>query len=292
MKQITILCLFLCTIGGLYAIEGGFIGLGPEINGNTREGAAIGGGLTFGIDLNSRFALGLKTSFSHNLNTVGTLEPLAFFRYKLPLGGLFLQAETGAAVYFEHGEAYPAFSGGLAAGWRFNLGKNWYLEPALRGGYPFIWGLGITAGYRFGIKAAKAEKPVSGEVEFSRTHGNITIEETPGGKIVRLLNAVYFQADSSLIIEKYRPILDGAGERLRSNPNESIILRGYTAPFGTAEGRAEISSARARFCAEYLLENYGIASSRMKIENYGAEKLPEFRDAGWESYRCVELIIE
>ena len=344
-KKLLILFLLLCAASGLFAIDDIFAGLGLEINGHSRKNIAGGLGLAAGVDLNSRFALGLKFLASHNFDTVGALEPLGFFRYYLPLGGLFVQAEAGAVVYFEYGKTYPAFSGGLAAGWRFNLPKNWYLEPAIRGGYPFAFGLGITAGYKFNIPSRKTgktapdsavppaapdniayssdpgntviEEPGPGGIEsddavvddavsdetipddiasddivFSSVPENIVVEETGGVKTVRLLNAVYFQADTSVLIEEYRPILDRAGERLLANPEESITLRGYTAPFGTPEGRAEISAARARFCADYLAEKYGIPESRMEVEYYGAERSPEFVNAGWESYRCVELIIQ
>lgn len=132
----------------------------------------------------------------------------------------------------------------------------------------------------------------TGNIVFSSRSENIVVEETARGRIVRLLNAVYFEADSAVMIEDYRPILDEAGDRLRANPLLNITLRGYTAPFGTVEGRTEISAARARYCAEYLIRQYGIAESRITIEYYGAERMPAFRDASWESYRCVELIIE
>ena len=105
------------------------------------------------------------------------------------------------------------------------------------------------------------------------------------------MNAVYFEADSVTMIERYRPVLDEAGRRLQANRALHITLRGYTAPFGTAEGRATLSAARARYCMEYLKRSFGIADARITIEYYGAERAPELTDATWESYRCVELII-
>jgi hypothetical protein len=62
-----------------------------------------------------------------------------------------MQAEAGTVVFFEHGLAYSAFSGGLALGWRFAFEKDMYIEPLFRGGYPFGWG----AGFAVGIKARK-----------------------------------------------------------------------------------------------------------------------------------------
>ena len=153
MKKLCILLLLL-SAGNLYAQAGFFAGLGIEGNANTREGAALGGGLTLGLDINDIFAAGAKVSFSSNMDTVTTLEPVAFFRYyflPLPLGILFLQAELGVSLFFEDGETYPAFDAGLAVGWRFLVWEGIYLEPMFRGGYPFAWGIGLSVGYQFDL---------------------------------------------------------------------------------------------------------------------------------------------
>jgi hypothetical protein len=153
MKKLCVLLLLLLA-GNLYAQTGLFTGLGIEGNANTREGAALGGSLTFGLDITDIFAAGVKVTFSSNIDTVTALEPAAFFRYyflPLPLGVLFLQAELGATLFFEAGETYPSFYGGLGVGWRFNVWKGLYLEPMFRGGYPFAWGIGLSLGYQFDL---------------------------------------------------------------------------------------------------------------------------------------------
>jgi len=143
--------------GSLSALSGVFAGLGVEGNANTREGAAIGGNLSLGVNLDSQFSLGLKTAFSSNIDTITTLEQAAFFRYYVPvkLNGLFAQVELGASIFFEDGNSYPAFLGGVAFGWRCNVFQDWYIEPAVRFGYPFIWGLGLLAGLSFDIAALR-----------------------------------------------------------------------------------------------------------------------------------------
>jgi hypothetical protein len=155
IKHFLLILLFLIfTISGLSALSGEFAGLGVEGNANTREGAAIGGNLSLGVNLNDQFSLGIKTVFSYDTSAVSTLEPAAFFRYYLPLkiNGLFAQAELGASFFFEDGNNYPAFQGGLAFGWHYNLFKNWYIEPYVRLGYPFVWGAGFLAGFHFDFK--------------------------------------------------------------------------------------------------------------------------------------------
>jgi hypothetical protein len=158
IKHFLFLLLFLIfTISGLSALSGEFAGLGVEGNANAREGAAIGGNLSLGVNLNSQFSLGVKTVFSSDTSAVSTLEPAAFFRYYLPLkiNGLFAQAELGASFFFEDSKSYPSFQGGLAFGWRYNFIKNWYIEPAVRLGYPFAWGAGVLAGLSFDLAALR-----------------------------------------------------------------------------------------------------------------------------------------
>jgi hypothetical protein len=149
-------CLFLSifllfTAGSLSALSEWFVGLGIEGNANTREGAAFGGNLTTGLDLDHQFSLGLRIAFSSNMDTITTLEPSVFFRYYIPLifTGLFLQAEMGTAIFFEDNNSYPAFLAGLTFGWRYNVRNEWYIEPSVRFGYPFAWGVGILAGLSF-----------------------------------------------------------------------------------------------------------------------------------------------
>ena len=134
----------------LCALSGAFFGIGAEVNANTREGAALAGGVSLGVELNRYFSLGLNTSFSSNLDTIHALEPSALFRYYPPLNqpSLFVQGELGTAVFFENGKVFPAFLGAIGAGWHFKLDR-WYIEPILRFGYPFIWGLGLSVGIRF-----------------------------------------------------------------------------------------------------------------------------------------------
>jgi len=159
MKKLLVLCIFLSISAGLYAQVGNvfddfFLSAGPELNANTREGAAIGGSVIFGTDFLKIFAGGLRVIISNNFGEITTIEPLLFFRFYPPLGikGLFAQLELGASLFLEGGGVYPAFSAGLSAGWRFSLTEKFYIEPYIRGGYPFAWGIGITAGIFLPIK--------------------------------------------------------------------------------------------------------------------------------------------
>jgi len=124
--------------------------LSPEANGNSRQNIAAGGILSVGFDINDYFSIGFKKAYSADFNGLTVAEDALFFRYYPIVSlGLFLQADLGTSVFFEENKNILAAAGGLVAGWRFNIGNNFYIEPQARGGYPFIWGFGINAGARF-----------------------------------------------------------------------------------------------------------------------------------------------
>jgi len=133
-----------------------FIALFAEGSGYTRRSTAFGGGIAFGWNFNGK-GIGISLSDAQDGEQFMFLEALAHFRYYLAFlthakinTGLFLQAE-GGIVFFGHerlsNHLLPV--AGLSAGWRFPLGTNFFLEPAVRGGWPYIFGASLSAGMRF-----------------------------------------------------------------------------------------------------------------------------------------------
>jgi outer membrane protein OmpA-like peptidoglycan-associated protein len=134
-------------------------------------------------------------------------------------------------------------------------------------------------------------------IVFEESEANLVIEDTEQGRTVRLLNAVYFQPDSAVPVEGSGLVLDELGTLLLSRPAAAVVLRAYTAPYGTREGRLEVSRIRADFCRDYLQRTYRIETDRIQIELYGADQLPEWgrgpegNFVSVESFRCVEFIL-
>jgi hypothetical protein len=127
------------------------LGAGIEANLNVREGLSLSENLSFDYGITKTIAAGIKFGYSYNFDEIVVLEPEAFVRwYFWELEGipLFTQVSLGSSIIFEDGEAHPVVLGGLSAGLRIPLNR-WYVESSLRGGYPFIWGIGVSAGYRF-----------------------------------------------------------------------------------------------------------------------------------------------
>ena len=147
MRQFIILCLF-CSAGSLFAYEGVFVGLCAEVNGNSAHGPGVSGGIVLGIDLHRHWAIGVKTAYNHDLDSVGMLEQQALLQYYFVSNnsGIFSQVQAGYSMLFLSGDNHFMFNGGWGTGWRFKLGNNVFFEPAFLVGYPFFWGASLTAG--------------------------------------------------------------------------------------------------------------------------------------------------
>ena len=136
-------------------LTGIFIGFGPEVNANSRTNLSFGGYFTGGFELLDTFAIGFKFFFSTNLDTVTTFEPAVLIRY-MPFNGffegVFAEMLIGSASYYEDEDGlpkgWPAPLGGIGLGWRFRFNR-FYIEPCVRYGHPFTWGVGLTAGLVF-----------------------------------------------------------------------------------------------------------------------------------------------
>ena len=125
------------------------------------ENHAIGAG--FSIANDGRVAIGMSFIYFHEVARTEIMEKrilgfemLFFIRYyfldKLCTGP-FLQFSGGPLVLFTEDNIHlpsssGAFTAGLIFGWRIPLGKLFYLEPYVRGGYPFIVGGGLSLGFR------------------------------------------------------------------------------------------------------------------------------------------------
>ena len=95
--------------------------------------------------------------FSDIEGLLNILELNVLFRFYFlrSHSGPFMQFTGGPAIFFRQHSSLelPAdwgmVSASLSLGWRFFLGKTFFIEPSIRGGYPFIGGAGLSAGVHF-----------------------------------------------------------------------------------------------------------------------------------------------
>ncbi|MDR0313844.1 MAG: hypothetical protein LBI14_09630 [Treponema sp.] len=112
---------------------------------------SFGSGLAVGYG--DRMAFGIKVVYWRDMGEVRALELNVLVRhYFFGNGagnpGLFLQFSGGPAIFINPNQA-ATISAGLSVGWRFHLSKYFFIEPAIRGGYPYFVTAGLSAGVRF-----------------------------------------------------------------------------------------------------------------------------------------------
>ena len=136
-----------------------FIAPAAEVIGYGRNGSAFGGGVVIGAEDNGK-AMGLRFLYAADSESVSTMElnillRFYFFNTSNAHTGLFVQLNTGVALCSRDNDdngltetEIGLFSMGVSVGWRFPFGKYFFVEPAIRGGYPYIYGAGVSAGCR------------------------------------------------------------------------------------------------------------------------------------------------
>jgi hypothetical protein len=118
---------------------------------------AYGGG--FAVGYGKGISMGLKAAWFTSSEGTTTLELNFLLRYFIfgvdAVSGPFLQLTAGPALFAGKGTdiAIPSefgiISAGLSFGWRFLFLNRWFVEPSIRGGYPYAAGAGLSAGVRF-----------------------------------------------------------------------------------------------------------------------------------------------
>jgi hypothetical protein len=114
---------------------------------------SFGGGLAVGYG--NKMAFGIKAVYWGDMGEVRALELNVLVRHYLfseravaPGAGLFLQFAGGPAIFTNPTKA-ATISAGLSVGWRFHLGRYFFIEPEIRGGHPYFVTGGLSAGVRF-----------------------------------------------------------------------------------------------------------------------------------------------
>ena len=128
------------------------IGAGLEWNMDSRQNFAGGIALGFDYQLPANAAIGVNLMGSINFRSMGVIEPIIFIRGYLPQKvdrGFFAQFDTGAFLIIEDKNVIPMPLVGVRTGYRFLLGKSFFVEPYGRLGYPFAFGVGAMGGFRF-----------------------------------------------------------------------------------------------------------------------------------------------
>jgi outer membrane protein OmpA-like peptidoglycan-associated protein len=146
-------------------------------------------------------------------------------------------------------------------------------------------------------KAEPAEpvvaKPVSLTTTASTARGSAAASAAKArmDEYSGLITTVFFEPDDTGLVDYYLPRLERVGTSLAVNPNQKIVLRGYTAKAGTLDGQERISRGRAETVRNYLVNTYNLKDNQIELEWFGAKALPLVVQNGSVSCRrAVEII--
>jgi len=134
------------------------LGVGVDYGLNTRENFALGYGITFERYLFCPWlGLGLRGMMYTDFQTLSSTDALLSLRLWFPgiknKAFFFAQWGFGMSIYSEEGRSINSFVMDAIAGCRIHLGKKnrFYVEPYIRGGFPFVFSAGVNAGRRFDL---------------------------------------------------------------------------------------------------------------------------------------------
>lgn len=107
------------------------------------------------------------------------------------------------------------------------------------------------------------------------------------------LRGVYFDFDKSTIKPESRPALEDAAKILNDNPTINVEIQGHTDWMGSDAYNLSLSDRRAASVVSYLVQNLGIARSRLTSRGYGESQpiATNETDAGRALNRRVEFVI-
>ncbi|MDR2193038.1 MAG: hypothetical protein LBP19_00985 [Treponema sp.] len=132
------------------------------------KGWAFGRSISIDVQFFTYVIMGSAVTISDDFKQFTAIEPEIFVRWYPPLtavpflkkaafleikdGGFFVQGDIGVStiIGFFDRDVTPLFLGGLTIGFRFPFQNgDYFMEPFIKSGYPFLFGAGMRFGCRF-----------------------------------------------------------------------------------------------------------------------------------------------
>ena len=129
------------------------LGIGIEWNMNANSNHTGGLALAYDFNFSKSSAFGVSMGACTNFSGFTAIQPAVMYRWYIwgieNHTGFYMQADLGAYIILMDGDVFTNFLAGLRGGFRFPLASMVYFEPYIKAGYPFMIGIGVTAGLRF-----------------------------------------------------------------------------------------------------------------------------------------------
>ncbi len=115
----------------------------------------------------------------------------------------------------------------------------------------------------------------------------------PPGKVCITLN-IQFDYNKAAVKPKYHNVIGKVAEFMKKYPTTTAVIEGHADNRGTASYNMKLSERRADSVRNYLIEKFGIESSRLSSKGYGFSKpiASNKTAAGRQKNRRIEAIIE
>lgn len=185
--------------------------------------------------------------------------------------------------------------GDVAAGVTIPLTKKWHIEPSVRGGYPHVWGVSVTAGYKFPL-------PEKGKISTNYIMKDLPPKEIVKRIMISSVEYILFSGD----IGRYNVgidrdaqglnelVLDSIAQFLKDNPDCVVRIEGHANPITVDPTEAEellmLSRQRSIAVADQLRQR-GVPNDQMALIYYGGTRTVTSDHEIWNRNRRVELII-
>lgn len=110
------------------------------------------------------------------------------------------------------------------------------------------------------------------------------------GPDARVARVIYFDYDSYVVKDEFRPTVSANAQYLRSNPSARVVLEGHTDERGTSEYNLALGQKRAEATRQTMLL-LGVPESQIEAVSYGKERPADYgsTESSWSQNRRVEF---
>jgi len=138
-----------------------------------------------------------------------------------------------------------------------------------------------------GSNAANAGKGASAGQSGVTTVDATKIDPTAAGGLGRV---VYFDYDSYVLRDEFRPLIEGFARMLSSTKTKKIVIEGHTDERGGREYNLALGQRRAEAVAKSLVL-LGAADNQIEAVSFGKERpaIDGHDEAAWAKNRRAEL---
>ncbi|MCL2381178.1 MAG: OmpA family protein [Treponema sp.] len=243
--------------------------------------------------------MGINYSTEDDRDNLLAFEGQVYLRWNfLHLGrqenpvNVFLQGGLGLVSVYRGSGANPfndvtrtrgslMFDG--AAGVTIPLSSRWHIEPSARAGYPHIFGISLTAGYKFPLPQATRNLRAEPRVEYVEVARTVPASELVSRVMISAIEFILFGPDIGIYNvgidwdaqQLNELVLDYTARALLENPNYRVRIEGHANPYTINHSEINelmtLSAMRSEVVAEQL-RGRGVPDDQIVVISFGGTR--------------------